>query len=182
MADNASRRGAANLGVPLMIVAFVAMAVFLYWLSLQAGTDQNVAVSEDSTAADTVGVSGATTISATDLQTNPAQFAGQLVRVTGLTVASGLGQQAFWLSLPSGSPFLVSLSGPLQAQGMTPKSGQIASVVGTMRQMSDSVVSAWTEAGTISEGDRAAAGFAEYYIDARRVSLRQAPGSSSAGG
>jgi len=181
MADNASRRGAANLGVPLMIVAFLAMLGFMYWLSLQQGTDQNVAVSEDSAAADTSGIAGASTVSGTDLA-NAQPLAGELVRVSGLTVASQLGQQGFWLNLPSGSPFLVAFSPALLADSLAPQTGQIADVVGRVKEMSDSVVSAWTAAGTISEGDRAAAGFADYYIDATRVTLKQGGAGSSAGG
>jgi len=182
MRDNASRRGAANLGILLMVVAFVAMAVFLYWLSLQAGTEQNVAVSEDSTA-DTTGLGAATILTVADLQSNAAQFDGQMVRTVGLTVASTLGQQGFWLALPSGSPFLVSLSAQMRADSADlPKTGEEADVMGTMRPMSDSVVEAWTAAGTISEGDRAAASFAQYYIDATRARFKPAPAGSTAGG
>lgn len=182
MADNASRRGAANSGILLMIVAFVAMAFFLYWLSLQAGTE-DVSVTEDSTTvADTAGLGGASTISASDLQMNSAQFAGQKVRVSGLTVASALGQQGFWLNLPSGSPFLVSLSATMMADSVSPPNGATMDVVGTMTKMSDSVVNAWTQAGTISEGDRAAAAFAEYFIDATRVRVTQQPVGTTTGG
>jgi len=181
MRDNASRRGAANLGILLMIVAFVAMAGFLYWLSLQAGTEQNVAVSEDSTAADTTGLGAATILTVADLQSNAAQFDGQVVRTVGLTVASTLGQQGFWLALPSGSPFLVSLSAQMRADSADlPKTGEEADVMGTMRPMSDSVVEAWTAAGTISEGDRAAASFAQYYIDATRARFKQPPAGTGA--
>jgi len=181
MADNASRRGAANLGVPLMIVAFVAMLGFMYWLSLQQGTEQNVAVAEDSAAADTAGIAGASTVSATDLA-SASQLTGKLVRVSGLPVASKLGRQGFWLNLPSGNPFLVSLSQKLIADSVAIGNGQVADVIGRVKQMSDSVVAAWTEAGTISQGDSAAAAFAQYYIDAARVSLKASGADSTAGG
>ena len=48
MGDTASRRGAANLGMPLMIVAFLAILGFLYWLNLQANAEAaSRAVQED---------------------------------------------------------------------------------------------------------------------------------------
>ena len=40
MPDNASRRGAADLGMPLMIVAFLVIGGFMWWLSGQAEAER----------------------------------------------------------------------------------------------------------------------------------------------
>ncbi len=183
MADKAPRRGAANIGVPIMILAFLVIAGFLYWLSLQAQKQKAVEIREDSAAAASDSMSsGATALIPSDLQTNAGQYLGQHVQVSGLTVASQLGTAGFWLNLPSGTPFLVSLSDTLRQQGVSAKTGETATVVGTMKQMSDSVVNAWTTAGTISQADRAAAGFAQFYIEATQIkTAAPAAGGSGSG-
>jgi hypothetical protein len=170
-----------------MILAFVAMAVFLYWLSLQSQKQKAVEIREDSVAqaaaaADSASSAGATLVSPTDLQNSTAQYAGQSVKVTGLTVASQLGKQGFWLDLPSGSPFLVSLPDSLRAQGASAPTGQMATVIGTIKPMSDSVVNAWTAAGTITQADRAAASFAQFFLEATRVQTSAPGGAPSSGG
>lgn len=61
MADN-SRRGAADLGLPLMVVAFLVIGGFMYWLQAEAATQkalQLVEVTEPEVATD---ASGATII------------------------------------------------------------------------------------------------------------------------
>ena len=106
MAENASRRGAANLGMPLMIVAFIVIGGFLYWLNLQAAEERASEIEEETAAETTAGLSGGTLVAATDIQTDATQYEGQEIRLEGLAVASGLGQQGFWLELPNRNPFL----------------------------------------------------------------------------
>lgn len=184
MADNASRRGAANVGMIIMLVAFVVMAGFLYWLNLQARKQKAVEVREDSVAqaanaADSVAASRATFITPSDLQNSAGQYAGQLVRVRDVKVASQLGKQGFWIGLPSGSPFLVSLTDSLRQQGVSVATGSTVTVVGTMTAMTDSVSKAWVASGTITKADQAAAGFAQFFIAATSVLTS---GSSGSGG
>ena len=66
MVDNASRRGAANLGMPLMIVAFIVIGGFLYWLNLQAVEEQAVEIT-DTPVEETEDLTGATVVAAADL-------------------------------------------------------------------------------------------------------------------
>ena len=40
MADISSRRGASNMGVPLMILTFILIGGFMYWLSGQAAAER----------------------------------------------------------------------------------------------------------------------------------------------
>jgi len=181
MAQNHSRRGAANVGIPLMIVAFLAMAGFLYWLEIQASAQKAMEVVEDTTTVNSGDISNAVSVEAMDLQTDPSKFEGQMVRIAGLSVASMLGQQGFWLQLPNRNPFLVSLSQGLREQGLTVQPGEMVTVIGTIYAMGDSVLTAWTDAGTIGEGDRLAAEFATHFVEAQRVEVTGQAGASADG-
>ena len=170
MADNASRRGAANLGMPLMIVAFIVIGGFLYWLNLQAEAERASDLAEEAAAEEvTEGLAGGTLVDAQDIQMDPSPYEGQEIRLEGLPVASGLGTQGFWIEMPNRNPFLVSMSEGVKAEGLAIVPGQSASVVGTIYAMSDSALSAWTTAGAVGEGDRLAAEFATHYLEATGV-------------
>ncbi len=174
MGDKASRRGAANLGMPLMIMAFLAMIGFLYWLNLQSKAheaEREAAIEEQMRADSAEADLGAITISPDAIQMDASPYEGQVVKLENVPVASGLGHQGFWLEMPNKNPFLVSLTEAVKAEGVTVTAGQHATVVGTVRAMADSVLNAWTTAGSIGEGDRLAAEFATYYIDATRVKV-----------
>jgi hypothetical protein len=185
MGDKASRRGAANLGMPLMIVAFLAMIGFLYWLNLQARehrAELQAAVQEQAAADSAESDLGALTISASAIQMDASPYEGQMVKLDNIPVASGLGQQGFWLEMPNKNPFLVSMSEAVKAEGVTVTPGGRATVIGTVLPMSDSVLDAWSSAGSIGEGDRLAAEFATYYIDAARVTASGGGGDAGNGG
>lgn len=170
MGDKASRRGAANLGMPLMIVAFLAMAGFLYWLNLQAQADAaSRAVVED--VPEEAGPMAGTVVPGTDLQTDPSPYEGMTIKVEGLSVAGGMGTQGFWLELPNKNPFLVYMSEAAQAEGLTVTAGQVVTVSGTIHAMSDSVLNAWSASGGIGEGDRLAAEFATHFLEAQQIQV-----------
>ena len=169
MADNASRRGAANLGVPLMIAAFLVIGGFLYWLNLQAAEQEAAQIVEEEVPVATPTIEGAVVVAAADIQLDASPYEGQMITLEGLPVASQLGAQGFWLEMPNGNPFLVSLSDALAAQGAGATSGQTPTVTGIVLAVNDSVLNAWSAAGTISEGDRLAAEFATHYMDAAQV-------------
>ena len=179
MADHASRRGAANLGALLMVVTFLVIGGFLYWLSVQAEAERAAdAVVEEGASMDTGDTSGATLVAGEDIQLDPSPYEGQTIRLEGLAVASPLGTQGFWLELPNGNPFLVSMSEGVKAEGIAVTPGQRANVVGTVHAMGDSVLEAWTSSGAVGEGDRLAAEFATHYLEATSVRVA----SSGAGG
>ncbi len=170
MADHASRRGAANLGMPLMFASFIVIAGFLYWLNLQAKAENAADAAAETARTETDSyVGAATTISGQDIQLDPSPYEGQEVRLTGLAVASPLGTQGFWLELPNKNPFLVSMSEAVKAEGLMVTPGENAEVVGTIHSMSDSVLTAWTSSGAMAEGDRLAAEFATHFLEATRV-------------
>jgi len=183
MADNGSRRGATNLGVPLMIVAFVAIGGFMYWLNLQAAeyeASRVVEVQEEP--ADPGTIEGAVTVAAEEIQLDASPYEGQMVTLPVLPVASQLGTQGFWLEMPNRNPFLVSLNDDLMAQGISATQGQSATVTGMILAVNDSILTVWSDAGTISEGDRLAAEFATHFIEAALVRVESGPGGDGGEG
>jgi len=183
MADKASRRGAVNLGMPLMIVAFLIIGGFLYWLFLQAQSQraeeavkmQEAAAEKANTYPDAADVMGG------QLQQDPSPLVGKLIRLEPLQVASRLGTQGFWLELPNKNPFLVSLDDSLKADSISVQSGQKVTVVGTIMAMSDSAVNAWMSSGSIGEGDKLAAEFATHYLQAVHVQVMKEGTPAGAG-
>ena len=167
MADNASRRGAADLGIPLMVLAFIVIGLFMYYLNVRAAEERALDIVEETDTPDEMEV--ATTIAATDLEVDAAPLEGRLIRVSGLNVASMLGTQGFWLELPNGQPFLVSMSEEVMAEGVPVTMGERATVTGIVHAVNDSALSAWEIAGTIGEGDRLAAEFATHYLELTEV-------------
>lgn len=181
MGDKASRLGVANLAMPLMIVAFLAMLGFMYWLNVQATNERAAdaaAIEEQATAEGPQDDMGAVTIQAANIQMDATPYEGQLVKLEALPVASRLGTQGFWLEMPNKNPFLVSMSEAVKAEGPQVGTGQNAVVIGTIRLMSDSVLNAWSSSGAIGEGDRLAAEFATHYLEAERVQVVRGGGNS----
>lgn len=168
MPDNASRRGAADMGMPLMLLAFVVIGGFMYWLNGQAAEERELRMVEEAEAAEEE-PSGTQTLTAADIQSDATPYEGQEVRLENVEVASLLGTQGFWLETPSGNPFLVSLAPEVMAAGTTVEPGGSATVEGTVTPMTDSVLTAWTEGGSIGEGDRVVAEFATHFIEATVV-------------
>lgn len=171
MADNASRRGAVSLSVPLMIAAFVAIGGFLYWLNLQAAEYEAAQLIEEEIPEEVVTIEGAVMVAAEDIQLDAGPFEGQIITLTALPVASPLGTQGFWLEMPNRNPFLVAFNDDLIAQGSTARQGQTVAVTGVVFAVNDSILNVWSAAGTISEGDRLAAEFATHFIEAALVQV-----------
>ena len=178
MADNASRRGAVDTGVILMIVALATFGGFLYWLDGQVRAERAAAaVVEDTTPEEDV--STARTITADDVRMDATPLVGQEVRMASFNVASLLGTQGLWLEIPNGNPFLVSFSPAVMAEAPSVAPGAVATVRGVIHPMSDSTLTAWTTAGTIQEDDRVVAEFAAHYLEASAVRIR--PGAPASG-
>lgn len=180
MGDRASRRGAADLGLPLMIVSMLAIVGFLYWLNLQAKAEraEQAAVAEETGGEEAVDVSAAVTLQSEALQGNLTSLAGTMVRVESMVVLAALGQQGYWVELPNGNPFLASLSEGARAAAADVQVSQRVTLTGVIRAMDAATIDAWSAAGTISEGDRLAAEFAAYYLD---VLLFQTAGPGGGG-
>jgi hypothetical protein len=167
MADlNVQRRKRAGQMTWLwMALALVLVAGFLVWLAVSSEPTPEVAVVED----DAVDAS-AQTLTLAEFARTPQQYAGQLIRVTDVPVASRMGSQAFWTQFPNEVPFLVKLSQALIDGGSTVQSGQTVHVTGRVMTMTDSVLAAWQETGAITdEMERAEAEFATAFLDAVQV-------------
>jgi hypothetical protein len=177
MADNASRRGAVDTGVILMIVAFATIGGFMYWLDGQADAERAAsAVVEEETPEEDLSVR---TITADDVRMDATPLEGQEVRMASFNIASLLGTQGLWLAIPNGNPFLVSFSPAVMAEAPSVSPGAVATVTGVIHPMSDSTLTAWSTAGTIQEGDRVVAEFAAHYLEATDVRTR--PGAPAPG-
>jgi hypothetical protein len=173
MADNASRRGAVNLGLLLMLAAFGVIGGFLFWLNAQAADYEATQLIEDEVPEEQVLMEGAIMVSADDVQLDASPFEGQLVTLAGLSVAGGLGTQGFWLEMPNRNPFLVAYNADLMAQGTMAAMGETITVTGT-------VLPVWSNSGTITEGDRLAAEFATHFMEAAQILVTE--GGATAGG
>ena len=173
MGDKASRRGAVDLGLPLMIVAFLAIGGFLYWLNLQAQAElaAKAAIAEEIAAEEAAKEALGDIIPGEALQTDPGMYEGKVVTVEGLNIASMLGTQGFWVELPNRNPFLVSLAEAVKAEGLAFGAGTSVTVSGTVYAMGDSVLNAWSAAAAIGEGDRLAAEFATHFMEAAQVQI-----------
>lgn len=178
MADNASRRGAVDTGVILMVMAFAMMGGFLYWLDARADAERAAAavVEEEEPEED---LSTVRTITADDVRMDATPLEGLEVRMASFNIASLLGTQGLWLEIPNGNPFLVSFSPAVMAEAPSVAPGAVATVRGVVHPMSDSTLTAWSSAGTIQEGDRVVAEFAAHYLEATAVQVR--PGASASG-
>lgn len=178
MADNASRRGASNLGVPLMILAFATIAGFLYWLNGQASREmaERQAYADSVAAAEEEERNRPPIVDPERIQMDASGFEDRAIRLESLPVASSLGTQGYWLEMPNGNPFLVSIGNEAEVEG-TVEPGVSVDVTGTVFAMNDSVLTVWTESESIGEGDRLAAEFATHFIEV--LELRVVPGGES---
>lgn len=180
MADNASRRGASNLGVPLMILAFATIGGFLFWLNGQASQEmaERQAYADSVAAAEEEERNRPPLIDPERIQMDASGYEDRAIRLESLPVASNLGTQGFWLEMPNGNPFLVSVGSEAEVEG-TVEPGVSVDVTGTVLAMNDSVLTAWTDAEAIGEGDRLAAEFATHYIEVLELSVVPDDGSGN---
>lgn len=182
MTEQASRRGAVEMGTVLMIAAFAVIAGFIYWLNGQAAVERALEIAEDSIAAAEIAAAendpfaDAIPISASDIMMDASGYVDQLIRLEPQTVLSLVGQQGFMLDFPTG-PFLVSLSDELRSEDLGIVPQDVVRIVGQVTAMSPEVSGAWVEAGTITEAERMVAEFAVHFIEAQEIQVSAgAPG------
>ncbi len=162
-----SRAGAVRLGIPLMILSFLAVAGFLYWLSVTAGpTETEMAVEAEPDEVQ------ATEVALGDFFAGPPAYMGQYIALREIPVTQLLGSQSFWTNPPgSQAPYLVHLSAALLADSVAVNVGALVDVTGTVLPMSESVLANWDSAGAFpgGESDRVQASFAENFIEVTRI-------------
>jgi hypothetical protein len=101
---------------------------------------------------------------------DPEAHDGHEIRLANVPVDSRMGTQGFWLKLPNQGLYLVR--GTADNAGSV-QAGQNVTVAGTVRTMSDSVVTAWIDEGAITADQEMEARYATSYMDAWYVSSGQ---------
>lgn len=172
MALMSSRRGAADsMALPLMILSFVLIGGFMFWLSRTA-EPTSVAVMEDGDSDAPTGAGG-TLVGWSEFGVDPQSYAGQTITLRPVSVASLLGQGAFWTQLPNETPFLIKLGETLIAEGLVIAPGDAGELTGMVHTMSDSVLNAWQEAGVFTEEvQRIEAEFATSFLEADAFTIQ----------
>ena len=122
----------------------------------------------------------ANAIAAVDLSTfsaDPEAHVGHEIRLANVPVDSRMGQQGFWLKLPNQGLYLVRGTAANNAGGQP---GAQVTVAGAIREMTDSVVTAWIEEGSITADQEMEARYATSYMDAWYVSSGQQAAAGAA--
>jgi len=156
-----------------MIVSLISVGGFLAWLGVKSEAS-TVAVVEE-TEDEAGDASTAEVVTLEQLQAGSEPYVGRMIRVEHVSVASRLGERAFWTMLPNGTPYLVKL-----AAGAGVEQGEVVTVVGRVAAMSDSVLAAWQQEGVLTDdGQRAEAEFATNFVDAVSIERPAAPAGSA---
>ncbi|MEX2465540.1 MAG: hypothetical protein WD995_01435 [Gemmatimonadota bacterium] len=164
-----------------MILAFAVIGGFLYWLNGQASEEiaMRQAYADSVAAAEEAEANRAPVIQADRIQMDASPYEGDEIRLEEVPVASTIGSQGYWLEMPNGNPFLVSVSPAVEVEGGDIEPGDMVSLTGRVMAVNDSVLTSWTDAGTIGDGDRLAAEFATHFIEVLELSVT--PGGSDEG-
>lgn len=158
-----------KLSLPLMILAFLTVAGFVYWLSVTAQpTEVPVAQEEEEEPALELGLEV--------FQTRTMEVVGQRVRLAGVQVAALLGTQAFWFEFPDGNIYLTRVGPELAATGLLVEEGDEVRVTGVVREMNDQVLDEWVNQGVIPSDARDMAAFAQTFIEADDIQIQMPDG------
>lgn len=174
---NARRTPAGQFNWLWMIISVLAVGGFMAWLAANSepGSAMQVVEDEDQLA------EGGMAVTLADLAVGTDALMGQLIRIEDVRVASRLGGQAFWTTLPNNTPFLIRLNADVVGGGFAVQSGDVVTVTGRLNAMSDSVLAEWQQAGVLTdEGQRMEAEFAILFVEASRA-VRTAAGGAGGG-
>lgn len=161
-----------------MLLSLVLISGFMYWLSISSEPTEIVIVQEE----EPLDEPGVLAVALDAFAADPDSYVGGDIRLDGVRAQSTMGSQAYWLEMPTGVPFLMKLDSSLVSDStLSVEVGTTYAVVGTMHTMTDSVLTAWSEAGAIAdEGQRMQAEFATSFLEARRI--RASGGDGNDGG
>lgn len=161
------------------ILAVASIGGFLFWLGATSEPTQ-VSVVEEAPEEDTTVM----TVPVSTFAMETDSFMDEDIRLREMPVSSLLGERLFWTEVPSQqgmmTPYLLALDDALLADSVAVQTGETVTVVGRVHPVSDSVVSAWVESGTITEDQRIEAEFATSYMQVR--DLRHVQDQGSGGG
>jgi hypothetical protein len=143
-----------------MLLAFGAMAGFLYWLSTTATPTEVAVVEEETAQAVSIGLFAG----------NPAMYEGDLVALDGVVVGSVLGSQVFLAAFPDSALYPIRLDPSLGAGGAQLSAGASGRVTGVVQMMTDSIVEAWAAQSVFADdAQREAAAASATFLLAREV-------------
>lgn len=166
------RSGALNL--PLMILAFLAIVGFLYWLNI-ASEPTEFAVAEENAEVDLGEYTG---VSLVELGDGPELFLDERIRLPNVQVTEIMGTDLFWFEMPveeESEPFLVRVDRTRVAADLQVLPEDVVTITGTVRAMSDSVITAWEELGVFTgQGQRTEAEAQSVFIDMDAVEIHTA--------
>ena len=185
MAHEARAAGRRPMTWLWMVLALVCVAGFLTWLGLTSEPSA-VAIVEEGEGENGGGPAGEFTVVPKDtLAADKARYDGQVVEVPRMQATGSLGPVVFWGELGTQSnqvPILVRMDSMLAASGMQVAAGTEYAVRGTVRRMTDSIATAWGEAGVLpDEGAQMQATFADYFIEASNIRPARAPAAGEEG-
>jgi len=183
MPDNASRRGAVDMGMPLMILAFLVIGGFMWWLRGQAADEIAARVVEEVVEEAAAPQTGIELGEVTAVGTDPTAFVGEVISGVGYEVASVFGTAGFWVTTPSGNPFLVAYTEELRATGVSAQQGDIVDVTGELLVMNISFLDEWLAEGTIDDNEKLMGEFgATHFVAASDVTVTGSAGPGDGGG
>ena len=152
------RRGASNLGIPLMLGTLVLLGGFLYWLATTAEPTPPPVLEEDPE--EQTGPM-ATTVNVDSVNILGAGLQGQTVRVENASVGQALSETAFMVQ--SAQPFVAVMNADMIAAAEPMPSGNFT-LVGTLFERTDSILAVWVEDGTVTPANEMIADFADQYV------------------
>ena len=161
------------------VLAVTVAALMLGATACGESSDATAGAEEQATVVDPMADS-ANAIAAVDLSVfsaDPEAHVGHEIRLANVPVDSRMGQQAFWLKLPNQGLYLVRGTAQNNAGGQP---GGNVTVAGPVREMTDSVVTAWIAEGAITADQEMEARYATSYMDAWYVSSGQQAAASAA--
>jgi hypothetical protein len=172
MAKNNGGRSFISVGV-----AILAVGLFLGWLATREPPPSTVVAEPGDTGAvagdNTLIDESAARVLAESEMTHSARMddlTGEVVRINNVPIAARLGDQMFWIELPSGDQYLVKLSNALVASGtQAPSSGRV-NIVGRVEAKNEALLNQWMQSGALqTENQRIQAEFGLSYLEAHRV-------------
>lgn len=157
-----------KLRLPLMILAALSIAGFVWWLSVYTEPTQFAVAqeeSEDDAARDAVG-----TMSLGAFEERYAELeSGTRLRLRGVEVATSIGPMAFLTALPEGTPYVIRVMPTVEDPFFV--AGDILDITGTVRTMSPEVLDGWEAEGVITDpAAREIAGFGVNFLEAEVLS------------
>ncbi|MEX2529737.1 MAG: hypothetical protein WD960_03105 [Gemmatimonadota bacterium] len=164
--------------LPLMIVAFLAIAGFLYWLSITSEPTE-FAVAEE-TLDDQFGP--ALDLTLEQFGENVDGYVDSRIRISDVQVRNLVGADAFWFSFPQEdvNDYLVRVDRSRVASDFQILPDDRLTVSGTVHAMTDSVIDAWEQAGVFQdEGQRPAVLVLESFLQADSIGIHADAGGAA---